>query len=212
MAVTINKDTKLYGSFSTNPGNNGCLFFNDAFEKFGINAIYKSYYSDDIEKLISSVKYLKFSGFALSMPHKIEIYDYLDEWDESVIEIGACNTVVVKDGKLHGYNTDWLGVKGYFLDATDSLTILGDGGFSKAVQYLCRIKNIQYQVITRKDWDKIYDLEGYVFNATPIDIATKGILIDGRPSTDAGKIIAKLQAIEQFKIYTGIDYDYYNNK
>ena len=33
MNLQINKDTKLYGSFSETPGNNGCLFFNAAFEK-----------------------------------------------------------------------------------------------------------------------------------------------------------------------------------
>jgi len=207
MAVTINKDTKIYGSFSANPGNNGCIFFNEAFEKYGINAIYKSFYSEDINKTIDAAKHLNFGGFALSMPLKIQVYDLLDEWDEAVVEIGACNTVLIKDGKLHGYNTDWIGVKNYLLDSVDSLTILGDGGFSKAVQYLCKKKNISYEVITRKDWGKVYDLEGYVFNATPIDIATKGLLIDGRPFTDTGKIIAKLQAIEQFKIYTGIDYE-----
>ena len=30
----INKDTQLYGSFSDNPGNNGCNFFNKGFKKF----------------------------------------------------------------------------------------------------------------------------------------------------------------------------------
>ena len=33
------------------------------------------------------------------------------------------------------------------------------------------------------------------------------IIIDGRPFTQEGKIIALNQAINQFKIYTGIDYD-----
>ena len=46
------------------------------------------------------------------------------------------------------------------------------------------------------------DLEGTVFNATPIDVEVKGTLIDGRPFTDAGKAIAALQAEEQYKIYT----------
>lgn len=205
--MEINKDTKLYGSFSSNPGNNGCVFFNEAFQRHGINAIYKSFYSDNIEQLISSVKYLKFDGFALSMPHKIEVIPYLDEIDDAANEIGAVNTVIIKDGKLKGYNTDWLGVKNYFLDAADHLTILGDGGFSKAVQYWCKTKNVPFKVITRKDWGDVWDLDGYVFNATPIDISTKGLLIDGRPFTKQGKVIANLQAREQFKIYTGLYYE-----
>ena len=198
---TINKNTKIYGSFSSNPGNNGCIFFNTKFKKNNINAIYKSFYSDNIKETIQATKHLGFSGFALSMPLKIKVLEFLDWYDPSVLEIGACNTVLVKNNKLYGYNTDWIGVKNYFLDAIDKLTILGDGGFSKAVQYTCRIKNIPFKVITRKDWNSVFDLEGYVFNATPIDITTRGILIDGRPFTESGKEIARLQAEEQYKIY-----------
>ena len=46
----INKDTKLYGSFSDKPGNNGCMFFNKGFKKHKIDAIYKSFYSTNIKK------------------------------------------------------------------------------------------------------------------------------------------------------------------
>jgi len=206
--MEINKDTKLYGSFSTNPGNNGCIFFNEAFKKNDINAIYKSFYSNNIEQLISSVKYLKFEGFALSMPHKIEVIPYLDEIDEAAKEIGAVNTVVNKNGKLIGYNTDWIGVKEFFVDHyTNKLTILGNGGFSKSVQYYCKQKNIPFEIITRNEWDRVKDLKGFVFNATPVDVEVKGFLIDGRPFTKQGRIMANLQAREQFKIYTGIYYE-----
>ena len=44
----INKDTEIYCSFSSNPGNNGCVFFNKVFKKKNIDAIYKSFYSNDI--------------------------------------------------------------------------------------------------------------------------------------------------------------------
>jgi hypothetical protein len=142
------------------------------------------------------------------MPLKTSVYQHLDEYDTSVVEIGACNTVLIENNKLYGYNTDWIGVSQYLLNSIDELTILGNGGFSKAVQYVCRVNNINYTVIERKDWGKVYDIEGYVFNATPIDVVTKGTLIDGRPHTDTGKIISRLQAKEQFKLYTGIDYGY----
>ena len=64
----IDKDTKIYCSFSQNPGNNGCNFFNSEFEKRKINAIYKSFYSDNISESIKAVKHLDIKGFALSMP------------------------------------------------------------------------------------------------------------------------------------------------
>jgi shikimate dehydrogenase len=205
----IDKDTKIYGSFSTSPGNNGCLFFNNAFQKYQINAIYKSFYSDNIENSINSAKHLGFGGFAVSSPFKIKIIDFLDEYDENVINIGSCNTVVIKEGKLHGYNTDWMGVNKFLSSKIDFLTILGDGGFSKSIQHVCKLRGIEYDVINRNRWDEIYNIEGHLFNATPIDISTKGILIDGRTTHNNGLEIAKYQAIEQFKIYTGIEYEQY---
>ena len=209
--MKINKETLLYGSFSSNPGNNGCIFFNDAFEKYNINAIYKSFYSTNIDKLITSVKHLNFSGFALSMPLKIDIIKYLDEIHSAALEIGAVNTVINYRGILTGYNTDWIGVKNYFdlsIPNDNHITILGNGGFSKAVQYACNKLNMTYDIITRENWHKIPELDGVVFNATPVNIPvnieTKYRLIDGIPFTETGKIIAELQAKEQFYLYTGI--------
>lgn len=202
--MLINKDTKIFCSFSSNPGNNGCEFFNTKFQENGINAIYKSFYSNNIVESINAVKALNITGFAVSMPFKIDVLNYVDEIDEASQTIGAANTITNINGYLKAYNTDWLGVSKYILESINFLTILGDGGFSKAVQYMCTKKNIPYQVITRKDWDRVYDLKGYIFNATPTDVNTKGNLIDGRPFTSQGKIIARLQAEEQYKIYTSL--------
>jgi shikimate dehydrogenase len=198
----INKDTKIYCSFSSNPGNNGCIYFNSLFKEKNINAIYKSFYSDDIYKSIQAVKTLNISGFAVSMPFKTEILQYVDNIDNAVSEIGAANTVINNNGYLTAYNTDWLGVHKYFSDPPKSLTILGNGGFSKAIQYACNKLNINFKIISRKDWALVPLLDGTVFNATPIDVEIKGKLIDGRPFSKDGKIIAKFQAYEQFKLYT----------
>jgi shikimate 5-dehydrogenase len=199
---TINKDTKIYGSFSSNPGNNGCIFFNNKFQQDGINAIYKSFYSDSILGSVVAAKILKFSGFAVSMPFKVEILDHVDEIEFAAKTIGAANTIVNNDGHLIAYNTDWIGVYKYLLpNKPDKLFILGNGGFAKAVEYACNQLDISYEVITRKDWNKISNLKGTIFNATPVDVEVKGTLIDGRPFTESGKQIAALQAEEQYRIY-----------
>lgn len=207
--MNINKDTLIYGSFSDNPGNNGCIFFNNLFQEYKINAIYKSFYSTNAEELIRSAVHLNFSGFALSMPLKIKVMKYLNEIDPAALEIGAVNTVINKNGYLIGYNTDWLGVYNYFINGNIifpdqlKLTILGDGGFSKAVQYVCKKLIIPYDIITRENWNKIDTIKNPIFNATPVDVKANN-LIDGRPWTETGKIIANLQAKEQFYLYTGI--------
>ena len=205
----INKETKIYCSFSSNPGNNGCIFFNSEFKELNMNAIYKSFYSDDIKKSIEAVKSLDIKGFALSMPFKIEALDYVDEVEDSAKKIGSINTVVNEDGYLKGYNTDWVGVKKYFeVRRFDSIFIIGNGGFSKAIQYTCNVMDIRFEVITRENWNIIEELEDkIIFNATPVDVKTDNFLIDGRPYTDTGREIALYQAKEQFKIYTGVEID-----
>ena len=200
----INKDTKLYGSFSSNPGNNGCMFFNTRFQQDGINAIYKSFYSDNILSSVVAAKILKFSGFAVSMPFKAKVLGHVDEIDFAVEAIGAANTVINKDGHLKAYNTDWIGVYKYLslLTKPEQLFILGNGGFGRAVQYACTQLNIPCKFILRDEWDRVPYLDGTVFNATPVDVEVRGTLIDGRPFVEGqGRIIADLQAEEQYKLY-----------
>lgn len=211
--MLINKDTKLYGSFSLEPGNNGCIYFNEQFEKDNINAIYKSYYSNNIKNSVEAAKCLGFSGFAVSAPFKRDVLEFVEGVETPVNIIGAANTIVNVDGCFVAHNTDWLGVYNFFktywwtgwYNKPIKITILGDGGFSKAVQYSFYCLDVPYQVITRKEWYKIPEIEGVIFNATPEEIdglnKDKTILIDGRPFTENGKKIAKLQAEEQYKIY-----------
>lgn len=205
----INKDTRIFGSFSNNPGNNGCMFFNKGFKKHNIDAIYKSFHSTDIKKTIGSVKHLGFSGFALSMPLKTQVLPYLDVLSESVKSIGAANTVLIKDELLWGYNTDYVGVYEFFKDKDlKFVSIIGNGGFSKAIQYAFNMLKIGYVIYNRDEIKNIDEVENqYFINATPADIKSKkNKIIDGRPFTKTGKEIFKYQALEQFKLYTGKDY------
>ena len=202
---TINKDTKIYGSFSSNPGNNGCIFFNKKFQENSINAIYKSFFSDNIRNSVIAAKTLNLAGFAVSMPFKVEVLKYINEVDFPTKVIGAANTIVNDNGFLKAYNTDWIGVYNYLslLTKPEHLYILGNGGFGKAVEYACIQLNIPCRFILRAEWDKVPNLDGMVFNATPIDVEVRGTLIDGRPFIEGqGRIIADMQAEEQYKIYT----------
>ena len=202
--MLIDKDTKIFCSFSINPGNNGCVFFNEKFKQNNVNALYKSFFSDNIKKSIEAVKTLGISGFAVSMPFKIEILNYVDQVDEIAQTIGSCNTVINKEGKLIAYNTDWIGIKNYLLQTKipSSVLLAGNGGFSRAAQFTFNKMKIPFDIITRKNWSDLQNSDRTIFNATPIKIDNKNNLIDARPTEYEGKIIARLQAEEQFKLYT----------
>jgi shikimate 5-dehydrogenase len=100
--MLINRDTKLFGSFSNAPGNNGCKYFNERFKEEKKNAIYKSFFGTDPKAIIEAARTLSFSGFALSAPLKENALEYVDLVEDAAREIGAVNTVVRENDFLSG--------------------------------------------------------------------------------------------------------------
>lgn len=64
---------------------------------------------EDLRDAVRGMRALGFRGINVTIPHKTEIMQYLDEIDEDAKIIGAVNTVVNTDGYLKGYNTDVIG-------------------------------------------------------------------------------------------------------
>ena len=64
---------------------------------------------DGLEDAVKGMKALGVCGFNITLPHKETVIPFLDEVDELARAIGAVNTVVNKDGRLIGYNTDGIG-------------------------------------------------------------------------------------------------------
>ena len=78
-------------------------------------------------------------GVSCTAPHKVAVMEYLDELDPTAATIGAVNTIVNEDGRLKGYNTDWLGVvdpleKIAPLDGKN-VALLGAGGAARSIAY-----------------------------------------------------------------------------
>ena len=84
-----------------------------------------------------------FDGFNVTIPYKEKVIPFLDEVSTEALKIGAVNTVVKKDGKYFGYNTDVFGLeyglKELKVDLTNkTVLILGSGGTSKTATYLVK--------------------------------------------------------------------------
>ena len=140
-------------------------------------------------------------GFNVTIPYKRVIMDYLDEVDATAYEIGAVNTVVRRDNKLYGYNTDVLGME-YALKkagieiACRSVVILGSGGTSRTAQVMCkRLGAKKVTVVSRSgeinytNYKSLTDTE-IIINTTPVgmypNIDDKLIDIDSFPSLKGG--------------------------
>lgn len=208
----INKNTDIYCSFSSNPGNSGCTYFNSIFKEKNINAIYKSFYSNNILDSLKAVKSLGIKGFAVSMPFKVEIVQYLEDLDSTALSIGAVNTILNNDGYLTGYNTDYLAAKEVLDECLGvDLYILGDGGYSLAVQQASKDLGYVPNIITRDNWNNIKNIQNsIIFNCTPVEniqVNDSNKFIDCITSTETGKRLSSIQASHQLKLYLGKNYE-----
>lgn len=135
-----------------------------------------------------------FKAINVTIPYKEAVIPYLDEISEEAKMVGAVNTVVNRNGKLIGYNTDMPGfmalVRHMNYDVKGkNVLVLGNGGASKAVvaalKKLSANKIIKASIEGEKDcitYDEVYDLKDIplVVNTTPIGMYPNndGSLID----------------------------------
>ena len=216
MSSWIDKNTEIYCSFAEKAGNTGCQMMNSAFYYYGLNKIYKSFSVSNIEDAVKSVKTLNIKGFAITMPYKTQVLECMGAQDfcaDNVVKIGAANTILNDNGILTAYNTDYLAAKTVLGKCSGSnLYILGNGGYSKAVQEAAKYLGFKPQVITRDNWDdiKLIKSNSITYNCTPVEnISVKSLyFIDCIVTTESGKELATLQASHQFKLYTGMDFPF----
>ena len=93
------------------------------------------------QDLDAFMKARDFLGINVTIPYKQDVIPYLDEVDQAAQMIGAVNTIVNKNGKLYGYNTDFYGMKSLLEKMGLSVKgkkvlILGTGGTSKTAKAL----------------------------------------------------------------------------
>ena len=86
-----------------------------------------------------------FSGINVTIPYKQTVIPFLDEIDEGAKRIGAVNTVVNRDGKLYGYNTDFGGLSALIdrigIDLTGKkVLIIGTGGTAKTAHAVAEVR------------------------------------------------------------------------
>ena len=105
-----------------------------------------------------------FAAINVTIPYKQLVIPYCDVVDPKAQAIGAVNTIVNRDGKLYGYNTDYAGfaylAKAHGVDfAGKTVLILGTGGTHSTVTAVCRdggAKEILTASRTGKDGALLY--------------------------------------------------------
>jgi len=113
---------------------------NAAFEVLDLDYVYAAFPVKDVEAAMKGVRGLGLRGINVTVPHKQAAMPYIDILDETARRIGAVNTIVSKEKKLMGYNTDAPAFMNALIRAAGDMkgrrvTVLGAGGAARAVVY-----------------------------------------------------------------------------
>ncbi|MBS7529440.1 shikimate dehydrogenase [Hazenella sp. IB182353] len=140
--------------------------FNTAFQDTQLPYVYLAHHVEphQLERAVNGLKTLGYEGFNVTIPYKEAMMNLVDELDESAQVIGAINTVVHREGKWIGYNTDGAG---YLRSLRESIAIdlnhckvvmIGAGGAARAVGYALCTHGIQHLTIVNRTVKKANEL------------------------------------------------------
>ncbi|PLS01224.1 shikimate dehydrogenase [Neobacillus cucumis] len=173
---------KLFGVLGNPIGHSmSPVMHNDLFSLYDINAIYLPFQvkEEDLSDAVIGLRAIGAGGFNVTVPHKSKIIPFLDEVDELAASIGAVNTVVNRDGKLIGFNTDGLG----FLKGLNEIVpkiegkrilVIGAGGAARAIFFtLAKESPIQMDIANRT-----VEKAARLIEECPYSISSKALTIE----------------------------------
>jgi len=135
---------------------------NAAFQSLGMDWVYVAFDVNpkDLSSAIEGAKSLNIKGFNVTIPHKIEVMQYLDELDEVAELIGAVNTIDFKN--LKGYNTDGIGAVRAIEEVSSikdkNVVVAGAGGASRAISFYLAKFGASSLTILNRNADKAQSL------------------------------------------------------
>ena len=151
---------------------------NQAFKSLGMDYVYTAFdtETENLKSAITGAKSLNIKGLNVTIPHKINVIEYLDELDEIAKLIGAVNTIDLKTMK--GYNTDGIGAIRAIEEVTNiknkNVVIAGAGGASRAISFYIAKYQAQSLTILNRNVEKAKSLAVDVGMSNLIDDVKSG--------------------------------------
>ncbi|CAD5187374.1 unnamed protein product, partial [Musa acuminata subsp. malaccensis] len=176
----IGADTKIFGIVGKPVGHSKSpVLLNAAFKSVGLDAVYVPLLVDDLVNFLNAYSSTDFAGFSCTIPHKEAAVGCCDKVDPIAKSIGAVNTIIRRpsDGKLIGYNTDYVGAISAIEDgirgsqgvgketvsplAGKVFVIIGAGGAGKALAYGAKEKGAKV-VIANRTYERARELANLI--------------------------------------------------
>ena len=130
------------------------------------------------EELEDFLKNGDFTGLNVTIPYKKDVISFLDELSPRAKALGAVNTIVRRNGKLIGHNTDYFGFETMLLSTGVSLQgkkalVCGSGGASSTACAVLEAHGANVVVLSRTGKDNYQNLNRHsdaalIVNATPV--------------------------------------------
>jgi shikimate dehydrogenase len=120
---------------------------------------------DKLASFIERLRRPEYLGANITVPHKGAMLQLVDEIEALASEVGAINTIVNRDGRLLGFNTDAggflkaLNKDGGFDPAEKHAVILGAGGVARAATFALSKAGIKSLTITDIDMERAHNLK-----------------------------------------------------
>ena len=146
---------------------------NAAFKALDMDYAYVAFDVDpsDLKSAIEGAQSLNIKGFNVTIPHKIDVMQDLDELDEVAELIGAVNTIDFKN--LKGYNTDGIGAIKAIEEVTPvkdkNVIVAGAGGASRAISFYLAKYGAGSITVLNRNADKAQSLAGDILASDLID-------------------------------------------
>lgn len=174
---------------------------------------------DRLEDFVNAVKLLKIKGFNVTIPYKESIMKYLDYISDEAARIGAVNTVMLKNDKLYGYNTDYFGIEVMLKSKNinvkgNTAVILGSGGACKAVVTYLLDNEIEKIYIVSRSSENInlnfFNKKIYVINYDELNHIRGSIIINSTPVgmyPNINKSVVSNEVLKNFDIAVDLVYN-----
>jgi 3-dehydroquinate dehydratase/shikimate dehydrogenase len=182
-------DAALYGVVGNPVGHSRSpVMHNAGFAELGLNAVYLPFQAASAEDFVRFAKATAVAGVSITAPFKVALMAHVEELDPLARRVGAINTIVVRDGRWFGANTDVHGflapLAGRIAVKGTRASILGAGGAARGVAIALADQGAAVTICARKPdaAREIADLAGGRVGTFPPKAGSWDVLINATPA------------------------------